>query len=390
MATITRLHLPPSSFLRTVLRSGLLTPDDLLGALAGYDPAQMAAAEPVQIAAFLVRKRVLTKFQAMQLLAGRAGGFRLGRYTIREGLREDRVGMTFLADDAGTGRPVALKVLPTERVADGTVYRPFLAEVRAAARVNHATVARVLDLGLARNTHYVVTEYVGAPTLDKVVAEAGPLSPDRAARVVAQAAVGLTHAHAAGLVHRDLKPRNLALLPDGRVKLLDLGLTHLLDNPWGRVTRRLHLPEYADEIAHVPPEQAWGCGLDARSDIYGLGSTAYYLLTGRLPFGGTAAEAMTERQLRGVPAPSAVRRGVPRELDALVRKMGAKDPPARFQTAAEVVAALHPWLPVAEWVGLGLPLDRAAADTPAPQPAPAPKPRPRAGLTGTLARLIGR
>ena len=390
MATCTRLPVPRSPFLLAVVRSGLLTPDDLFATLAGYDPAQITAAEPLQLAAFLVRKRVLTKFQAMQLLAGRTGGFRLGRYTIREGLREDRVGMTFLADDGGTGQPVAVKVLPTDRVADGTAYRPFLAEVRAAARVSHATVARVLDLGLARNTHYVVTEYVAAPTLDKVVADGGPLSPNRAAQVIAQAAVGLAHAHAAGLVHRDVKPQNLALLPDGRVKLLDLGLTHLLDNPWGRVTRRLNLPEYAAEIAHVPPEQAWGCGLDARSDVYGLGSTAYFLLTGRVPFGGPAAAAMTDRQLRGVPAPSAVRPDILPELDALVQKMGAKDPPARFQTAAEVVAALHPWLPVAEWVGLGLPLDRSAAETPAPAATLAPKPRPRVGLTGTLARLIGR
>jgi serine/threonine-protein kinase len=384
VATSTRLHLPRSPFLGAVLRSGLLTPDDLFGALSGYDPAQVAAAEPLQLATFLVRKKLLTRFQAMQLLAGRTNGFRLGRYTIREGVREDRVGMTFLADDAGTGQTVALKVLPTDRVADGTLYRPFLAEVRAAARVNHATVARVLDLGLARNTNFVVTEYVPAPTLDRVVADRGPLPPDRAARVVAQAAVGLACAHAAGLVHRDVKPQNLALLPDGRVKLLDLGLTHLLDNPWGRATRRLHLPEYAAEIAHIPPEQAWGCGLDGRSDVYSLGSTAYFLLTGRVPFPGSAAEAMTERQLRGVPAPSAVRPGVPAELDGLVRRMGAKDPHARFQSAAEVVAALHPWLPVAEWVGLGLPLDRPAAETP-PPPA-----RPRAGLTGTLARLLGR
>ncbi|MBX9578762.1 MAG: serine/threonine protein kinase [Gemmataceae bacterium] len=383
MATITRLHLPPSPFLRAVLRSELLTPDDLFGVLSGYDPAQVAAAEPLQLATFLVRKKLLTRFQAMQLLAGRTNGFRLGRYTIREGVREDRVGMTFLADDAGTGQTVALKVLPTDRVADGTVYRPFLAEVRAAAKVGHAAVARVLDLGLARNTNYVVTEHVAAPTLDRVVADGGPLPPGRAARVVAQAAAGLAAAHAAGLVHRDVKPQNLALLPDGRVKLLDLGLTHLLDNPWGRATRRLHLPEYAAEIAHVPPEQAWGCGLDARSDVYGLGSTAYFLLTGRVPFLGSAAEAMTARQLRGVPAPSAARAGVPPGLDRLVQKLGAKDPPGRFQTAAEVVWALRPWVPVAEWVGLGLPLDRPAAAAPPPA-------RPRSGLTGTLARLLGR
>lgn len=354
MGTCTRLPpTPPTPFLQAVARSGLVSADDLAAVLDAYDPAQLSAAGPVQVAAFLVRKRLLTKLQAMQLLRGRAGGFRLGRYTIRDGLGEDRVGMVFLAD-AGGGPVVAVKVLPTDRVADPAAYRAFLADVRATARVTHPAVARILDMGMAHNTHYVVFEHVPAPTLDRVVADGGPLAPAEAARVVAQAAAGLAAAHAAGVVHRDVRPATLARLPDGRVKVLGLGATRLLDDPWGRPTKRLKLAEYAAEVAHLPPEQAWGVELDARADVYGLGSTAYHLLTGRDPFPGPAAEAMMARQARGVPSPP----GVPGGLAEVVQRMGARDPADRYASAAEAVAALRPWVPVAEWVGLGLPLDR--------------------------------
>ena len=355
MGTSTRLRLPRSPFLQTVVKSGLLAPDDLIGVLSQYDPAQIEAAQPLQIATFLVRKKLLTKFQAMQLLQGRTQGFRLGKYKIVEGVRQDRVGMVFLAEDTDTKQTVTVKVLPTERVSDDTMYRPFLKEAREATRVVHANVARVLDVGMWCGTHYVVTEHVPAPTLDKILAEKGPLPPNTAAQIVAQVAVGLMHAHAKGLYHRDVKPANVALLPDRRVKLLDLGLTHMLDNPWAKVTKRFNLKEYADEIAHIPPEQAWGCELDARSDVYSLGSTLYFLMTGRVPFPGLAVQTMTDRQLKGVPKPSEARPGVPRELDDLVQTLGAKDPHERYQTAGEVVSAMQPWLPVADWAALGLP-----------------------------------
>jgi serine/threonine-protein kinase len=384
--------MPQSPFIQAVIKSGLLAPDDLIGVLSQFDPEHVAKAEPLQVATFLVRKKLLTKFQAMHLLSGRTQGFVLGKYKIVEGVRQDRVGMVFLAHDTDTRATVSVKVLPTDRVADDTMYRPFLKEAKAASAVDHSSVARVLDIGRWNDTHYVVTEHVAAPTLDKIVAERGPLAPHTAAQVVAQAAVGLMHAHAAGLVHRDVKPANVALLPDRRVKLLDLGLTHMLDNPWAKVTKRINLKEYAEEIAHIPPEQAWGCELDARSDIYSLGSTAYYLLTGQHPFPGTALEMMTERQLKSIPRPSDVRADVPKELDELVQTMGAKNPHERFQTAEELVRALHPWLPVADWAALGIQVERRSRDrrvARAKAPAAA-----KAGLltaiTGAVRRLFRR
>ena len=382
LATSTRLPKLHSPFRNAIRKSGLLTPDDLIGVIAeaGIDPAKT---DPIQLAALLVRKKLLTKYQAMQVLNGRTQGFVLDEYRILDGIRQDRVGMVFLAEHTKTRQRSALKVLPTDRASDPTILRAFMHEVRSAAKVRHENVARVLDMGYWQGTHFVVSEFVPAPTLDRVVAAKGPLAPHAAAQVIAQTAVGLYAAHQKELFHRDVKPGNIALSADRRVKLLDLGLTHMLENPWSRVTKRINTKEYAEEIAHIPPEQAWGCEMDARGDVYGLGSTFYFLLTGQVPFPGLAPEMMAQRQIRGVPAPSAARPGIPREIDALVMKMGAKDPHERYPSAREVLAAMHGWLPVDQWQRLGIGLPEKVDAVPAPKPPPLPKKR------GFLARLFG-
>ena len=146
MATHTQLPRLHSPFLNAVRKSGLLTPDDLIAVFVGaaVDPA---TAEPLQVASLLVRKKLLTRFQAMQLLSGRTRGFVLDRYKILEGIRQDRVGMVFKAEVTDSGRVVSLKVLPGDRAADPTILSAFTQEVRMAAKVNHPTVARVLDMG---------------------------------------------------------------------------------------------------------------------------------------------------------------------------------------------------------------------------------------------------
>ena len=394
MATQTRLPQLRSPFINAVRKSGLLTPDDLISVLteSNVDPAMT---DPLQIAALLVRKKLLTKFQAMQLLNGRTNGFVLDQYKILDGIRQDRVGMVFKAEDTTSKRIVSVKVLPTDRASDPTILQAFMQEVRAAAKVQHSAVARVLDVGYWQGTHFVVSEYVSGPTLDKLVAEKGPLVPHAAAQLIAQAAVGLVHAHECGLIHRDVKPGNMALLPDRRVKLIDLGLTHMLESPWAQVTKRIRTSEYAEEIAHIAPEQAWGCELDGRSDVYSLGSTFYYLLTGQVPFPGLAPEMMAERQIRGVPSPMKLKPNVPKEMDAIVQRMGAKDPHARYQSARDVVVALQSWLPVSQWQMLGL--SDATRNNPAaasePKKGAKPKkdaPANKGGLFAAVRRLFGR
>jgi eukaryotic-like serine/threonine-protein kinase len=372
MGTKARLRIPRCPFLDAVRRSGLLTPDDLVAFITRHEVTEATFADPILLATLFVRHRLLTKYQAMQLLNGKTQGFLLDQYKILEGVRQDRVGLVFLAEDTRLHRVVYLKVLPSDRVADNTIFEVFVQEVRAAAAVEHPNQSRVLNMGCANGTHYVATEYVPGTTLDKVIAEKGAISPNLAAQCVARVAVALRYAHEQGLCHRDVKPGNVALTTDGRVKLLDLGLAQMLENPWARVTRRINLKEYAEEIDHVAPEQAWGNEPDARGDVYSLGSTFYTLLTGQSPFPGTAAEKMAKRQIQDIPAPSLVRKGVPRELDAIVQKMGAKNPHERYQTADDVVLALQPWLPVAEWAAIGAALKPTAPKRPAPAVAATP------------------
>lgn len=352
MGTKTRIRIPRSPFFVALGKSGLIPADDLIGLVAEYDITDDT--DPIQVATFFVKKKKLTKYQAMQLLQGRTGGFVLGPYKILDGLRQDRVGMVFLAEDTRSGKQVAVKVLPTDRTNDPTILSAFRQEVRLAARVDHANVARLLDYGIHQGIHFVVCEHIPGPTLDKTLAGKGEIDPNAVARHVARVAVVLKFAHAQGLFHRDIKPANIALSTDGRVKLIDLGLTHMLENPWARVTTRIKTKEYAEEIDHVAPEQAWGCDIDARSDIYGLGSTFYTLLTRRSPFPGDAGDKLKARQLQPVPAPSGVNPQVPPELDRIVQKMGHNHPHERYQTCDELLLDLYPWLPVTEWLALGI------------------------------------
>jgi eukaryotic-like serine/threonine-protein kinase len=387
MGTATRLRLPRSPFFDAVRKSGLLPPDDLVAFITQNDVDDATFHDPIKLAAMLVRKKFLTKFQAMHLLKGKTQGFILDRYKILNGIRQDRVGMVFLALDRDAGKQVSLKVLPTDRTSDNTILSAFIKEVRTAAQVDHRNVARVLDLGFSNGTHFVVTEHVAAPTLDKVLAEQGTLAPDRAAQVVAQVALALRHAHDRQLCHRDIKPANIAILPDGRVKLLDLGLTHMLENPWKHVTKRIKTTEYAEEIDHVAPEQAWGNEPDGRSDIYSLGSTLFALMTGRSPFPGLATEKMAERQVKDIPNPCEVNPKVPRQLGDLVERMGAREPSRRHQSASELLVALQPWLPIADWVTF-------AASLPAEKPAAPPTRltdiQPAARARSFWSRLFGR
>src|SRR5262245_39834175 len=134
MATKTRMRLPRSTFLDAVRQSGLLTPDDMVAVLQGPDADEKTVNDPIKLAALFVRKKLLTKFQAMQLLNGKTQGFLLGKYRILDGIRQDRVGLVFLAEERTKARKkVSIKVLPSDRVSDPTIFRAFLKEVQAAA-----------------------------------------------------------------------------------------------------------------------------------------------------------------------------------------------------------------------------------------------------------------
>ena len=322
--------------------SGLLPAAEVDRLAAG--PA--TADRPGQTAAALVKQGSLTKFQAKLLLAGKHRGFRLGAYVVRDQIGQGGMGAVYLAEHETLKRLVALKVLTgLGSSQDSLTLGRFLREARAAAALDHPNVVRIFDIGTQGGTHYLVHEFVDGRTLDKVVAAGGRLPPARAAEYAAQAAAGLQHAHERGFVHRDIKPANLILSNDGTIKILDMGLTRS-GHKDDKLTEMMDKGAIVGTADYIAPEQATqGPDADARVDIYSLGATLYTLLSGRPPFSGTATQKLLAHQMKSPPSLTATVPECPPGLADVVGTMMAKGPSARYQTAAEVVAALAPWVP---------------------------------------------
>lgn len=263
------------------------------------------------------------------------------RYRLLDWLGAGGMGVVFKAEHRLMGRPVALKVISRRLTADPAAVRRFRREVRAAARLDHPNIVRAYDAEQAGELHFLVTEYVEGEDLARHVAGRGPLPVAAACGYAAQAAAGLQHASEAGLVHRDVKPQNLLLTPQGRVKVLDFGLAGFAaDNgPPGSLTEYgqvLGTPDYCSPEQLGDARQA-----DARSDVYSLGCTLYFLLTGGPPFPDGSPLQKIAAHLGQHPRPlSEVRTDVPEAVARVVARMLAKDPADRFQTPAEVREAL--------------------------------------------------
>src|SRR4051794_21208686 len=256
------------------------------------------------------------------------------RYRVLGLLGVGGMGAVYKAEHLKMGRPVALKTIsPALTDRPGAVER-FDREVRAAAALSHPNIVAAYDADQAGRLHFLIMEYVEGESLDRVVATRGPLPVAEACDAVRQAALGLQHAHDRGMVHRDVKPQNLMRTPDGRVKVLDFGLARFAGDAAaaGRTETGcvMGTPDY------MAPEQALSTRrADGRADLYSLGCTLYFLLTGRPPFPG---ESITEKLLhhqQTQPRPvETLRPDVPPGLAAVVRTMMAKRPDDRFLTPA--------------------------------------------------------
>jgi serine/threonine protein kinase len=337
---------PPAStvdFLELVRTSGILRAgslDDRLAEVPNLPP------EPVKAADILVRKGVLTRFQANQLLAGRHRGFRLGSYIIRDRLGQGGMGAVYLAEHETLRRRVALKVLPPQR---GTEHRVsverFLREARAAAALDHPNIVRIHDIAQQGEVHYLSLEYVEGQTLDQLLVRGGPITPSRAVGYIAQTAAGLQHAHEKGIVHRDIKPSNLILTKDGTIKIVDMGLARSYNKVEDNLTEVLDKDAVVGSADYIAPEQALGDpNIDIRADIYSLGATFFSLITGKPPFEGSTSQKLLQHQMKNVPCLSDSDPTFPPKLAQVVAKMLAKKPDERYQTPAEVIEALTPWL----------------------------------------------
>jgi serine/threonine-protein kinase len=267
-----------------------------------------------------------------------------------------------LAEHAALRRRVALKVLPPRQALDPANVERFYQEARAAAALDHPNIVHAYDVACDKGTHFLVLEYIDGDTLDRRLAASGRLPIGEAAGCAVQAAAGLQHAHEKGVAHRDIKPANLLLGRDGIVKILDLGLAQFFEDSG---TRLVHgSSAVMGTTDYVAPEQLLGAEADQRADIYNLGATLYHLLTGQPPFTGTTAAKMIAHHLSAVPPAHDLRPDVPEELSAILETMLAKDPDDRFQSAAEVVQALLPFVNMPDRNGRSsgkLPLLAAAA-----------------------------
>jgi serine/threonine-protein kinase len=233
--------------------------------------------------------------------------------------------LVYLARDRDEDRPVAVKLLADNLAADPELRRRFAREAELAERLSHPHVLRVLDSGETDGRAFIVFEYVDGRNLAEELAREGPLLPRRVAELGAQAAAALAHAHERGLVHRDVKPQNLLLTADGRLKVSDFGIARIVDG-----TQLTQVGTVLGTAAYLAPEQAAGEEATPAADVYGLGAVLYELLTGRPPYDAPTLAELVLRRAEGAPEPpSASAAGVPEELDSVVLACLRDDPTER-------------------------------------------------------------
>lgn len=330
--------------------------------------------EPRSLARQAVARNWLTPFQVNQLFLGRASDLVLGQYLLLERLGEGAMGQVFKVRHRLLHWVAALKVIRRRYVSNDDVVRRFCQEIQAMARLSHPNVVYEFDAGCIDDTYFIVMEYVEGTDLSRLVRERGALPWSRAVNYVYQAALGLQHAHERGMIHRDIKPSNLLLTraraagtngatgaapwllpPSARgaghgeiVKIFDMGLSRLLAPPDSdegsptltRANVFIGTPDY------VAPEQAQTPhAADIRSDLYSLGCTFYFLLTGRPPFpGGTPLDKLIHHcHTEAMPLES-FRPDMPPGVAAIVRRLMAKSPADRHRAPASLLRDLTPYL----------------------------------------------
>ncbi|MGH2677125.1 MAG: protein kinase domain-containing protein, partial [Actinomycetota bacterium] len=254
-----------------------------------------------------------------------------GRYEVVRAIGWGGMAEVYLASDRFLGRRVAVKVIRQRFAEDDRFVARFRREARAAASLGHPNVVAVHDVGVHQGSPFLVMEYVPGRTLTELVRDNGPLPPDRVCEIGEGVAQALGAAHAAGIVHRDVKPGNVMVTADGRVKVLDFGIARAL-----RWTPLTDTPAVQGTVEYMAPEYVRGEGADPRSDLYSLGSVLYELATGKPPFTGDSPLQIAYRHLEEAPAPpDAVRQGVPPRLSAIIVRLLAKHPGDRYRRAEE-------------------------------------------------------
>jgi eukaryotic-like serine/threonine-protein kinase len=306
----------------------------------------------------------------------------LGRYRIDREVGRGAMGVVYLAYDEKLDRPVALKELVIQQHLNDQLRREmedrFDREARAAGRLSHPNVVSVYDVLSVDGRSFIVMEYLEGTTLDQVLA-AGPLEPQQAAAVAVQVLAAVEHAHEGGVIHRDLKPENVFILPNGAVKVTDFGIAHLAETS----SRFTHAGTIIGTVGYMSPEQLRGEPVDERSDVFAVGVLLYEMLTGFNPFGTDTQTAVMYRiAYEEPPVLKSLRPGVPRYLEAVIRKAVHKAPEYRYQSAGEMARDILERR--APKVHKGVPL----APPPVTAPAFAATPVPDVARAGAAATVI--
>lgn len=295
-------------------------------------------------------------------------GKTLGVYQIMEEVGRGGMASVYRAYQSSLNRYVAIKVLPPQLAYDEEFVHRFLREARAAASLNHPNIVTVHDVGEQDGLYYIVMEFLEGQTLKDLIQREGALSPERAARILAQVAAALDYAHQRGFVHRDIKPANIFVGPDGRVKLTDFGIARAASEveQLTRTGMLVGTPEY------MAPEQAAGNPIDHRTDLYALGVVLYQMMTGQVPHRGTTPHSILHAIIYDPPPPPRqLNAAVPPTIEKVILKALAKQPGDRYQKGADMAAALRA-ASTAHYP------DSLVAPTPPPKtPSPGPAPSGR-------------
>ena len=364
------------SFLNLVRQSRLVDADRLEQLVATLP----AGGDSQSVADALVAAEALTEWQADKLLKGKHKGFFLGKYRLQSLLGKGGMSSVYLAEHVLMRRRCAIKVLPHKKVNDTSYLERFHREAQAVASLDHPNIVRAYDVDRevdgTTEIHFLVMEYVEGHSLQDLIVDDGPRSYRDTADFIRQSAHGLSHAHEAGLVHRDIKPANLLVDLEGVVKILDLGLARFFEETDENPITLRHDEKVLGTADYLAPEQALDSHqVDARADIYSLGCTMYFLLTGRPPFNeGTLAQRLMWHQTKSPPEISETRADVPERLAEIVSTMMAKDADNRFQTARDVAEHLTAWIGDGDGEPVAQPPVAAAVPVAAPVEPPAPAP----------------
>ncbi len=338
--------LTPDEFLDFLKRSELLDPSEFDSSLSDIrKEAPGAFHDSEKLASEFVKRKLLTSWHVRQLMKRKYKGFYLRQYRILGHLGSGGMSSVYLAEHTVMKRRVAIKVLPKRRL-NQTYLDRFAREAQAIAALDSPHVVRAYDVDRFEDVHYIVMEYFEGQNLRQLVEKEGPLAYEDAASFIRQAALGLADAHKIGIVHRDVKPENIVVDEHDFVKLLDLGLALLDDQAFLAKDSIIDEDKILGTADYLAPEQALDSHhVDARADVYGLGATLYFCLTGKPPFPyGTITERLLAHQ-RKEPASIFIERpDAPIDLVEICTKMMAKKPENRIQSAEQVAEIMKKWL----------------------------------------------